>query len=585
MSLVDRITAEYRTIGGVPWQPWRNPYWKFNIGGPVHPSREVQGQESSLGLAALYGCVRFIADQVSSLPVNVYRRLDNGASQRMYSSMLLGDEVSGGGPQVPGETLYDWFFSGTAAALLHGTAWGLITNRSGIPGRDGLGLPTGVAWLTPDRMSVQDDEQQPENPLRARVYYNGHQVDRSELVMLKAFSVPGRVEGISPMRAFSQLISQGLMALDYSHSWFAGGGFPTGTFQNISEEVDEPAAKQIRQQLTDTIRLHQPLVYGRDWDFKALSVPPDEAIFITGMQLNATQIAAIYGVNPRRVGGTRSDGLAYSNVTQDQLEELQSTLRPWLTRWERLLTSMLPATQYAKFDTDALLKMDPHTRNQVYQIQRNMGTRTQNEIRAEDDKPPVQSGNDPLPQIVLERMAGSTRALPTSVVPLVTFEADHVAETMGRIEEEHPEWLNPVTADRPPLQTTPPQYLGRLVTQVRSADGELPRTHFGPNPEFRASDADREQARRQLAAHARAGRLRGAEMDQRCLKASEAVTCGDLDTLFADLPVIEMAAATPAAEDRGDDPPLFGPAALALLHGRAWTGDQAALAATNGKAH
>jgi HK97 family phage portal protein len=517
----------------------------------------------------------------------VYRRLGNGASERMYSSMLLGDEVSGGGPQVPGESLYDWFFSGTAAALLHGTAWGLVTNRSGIPGPDGLGLPTGVAWLTPDRMSVQDDEQQPENPLRARIYYNGRQMDRSDLVSIKAFTVPGKVEGISPMRAFATLISQGLQALDYSHSWFAGGGFPPGTFQNISEEVDEQEAKQIRQQLSDTIRLRQPLVYGRDWDFKALSVPVDEAIFVTGMQLNATQVAAIYGVNPRRVGGTRSDGLAYSNVTQDQLEELQSTLRPWLTRWERLLTMMLPSTQYAKFDTDALLKMDPHTRNQVYQIQRNMGTRTQNEIRADDDKPPLPSGDDPLPQTVLERMSATTRTVPKSVLPLVIFEADHVAESMGRIEKEHPDWVNPVTADNPPLQKTPPQYLGGLMTQVRSAEpGEPPappQVHFGGNPEFRASDGDRGEARALLAAHAAAGRLRGAEFDERCLKASEAVTCGDLDTLFADLPVIEKAAPTPD-EDRRADEPLFGPAAVALLHGRAWT-DEAALAATNGKAH
>lgn len=660
MSLVDRINIETRTIGGVPWQPWRNPYWRFNIGGPVHPSREVQGQESVLGLAAVYGSVRFIADQIASLPIKVYRRKPDGTSARVYSSMLLGNEVSGGGPQVPGEEFYDWFFAGSASALLHGTAWGLVTNRSGIPGPDGQGLPTGIAWLPPDRMSVQDDEQQPENPLRARIYYNGRQMDRSQLITLKAFSVAGRVEGISPIRAFAALISQGLQALDYSQSWFANGGFPPGTFRNINEEVDQQQARQIRTTLTDTIRMRQPLVFGRDWEYTPISVPLNEAIFIQGMQLNATQVAAIYGVQPWRVGGTRADGLTYSNVTQNQLDELQTTLRPWLRRWEHLLTSLLPATQYAKFDTDEFLRMDPHTRNEVYQIQRNIGTRTATEIRADDDRPPLTGGDDPIPLLVWERMASTTRTMPKAIVPLIEFEADHVADTLETMEKEHPELVNPMTAGAPPLQSSPEQYLGRLMTQVRGHDdwgrpsdpasagpkvlasfvaqqvaqlrpgqpvstqdvlakikdantiGELDslladlvrmpsesrpdpastpvsretsRMHFGPDPNFRASNENRAEARALLAAHAKAGRLQPAELDERSRKAGEAVTCGDLDTLFADLPVIEKAASAPQ-ESRSEehDQPLFGPAALALLHGRAEF-NGAALAATNGKVH
>ena len=90
------------------------------------------------------------------------------------------------------------------------------------------------------------------------------------------------------------------------------GGFPPGTFQNINEEVDSQQAKEIRRMLTDTIRERQPLVYGRDWDYKPLVVPQDEATFIKSMQLNATQVAAVFGVDPKRVGGTRADGMTYS---------------------------------------------------------------------------------------------------------------------------------------------------------------------------------------------------------------------------------------------------------------------------------
>ena len=74
MGLVDRINAETRAIGGVPWRPWDSPYWRFDFGGPVHPSRAgPTGQENALSLAPFYACVRFIAEGVAKLPVNQYR--------------------------------------------------------------------------------------------------------------------------------------------------------------------------------------------------------------------------------------------------------------------------------------------------------------------------------------------------------------------------------------------------------------------------------------------------------------------------------------------------------------------------------
>lgn len=579
--------------------------------------------------------MRFLADAIASLPIRVYRRLPDGTSQRVMSSMLLGDNVSGGGPQITG-SMYDWLFEGSTSALIHGNAWGLITNRSGIPGADGNGLPTGIAWLPAERVSVQDDEQQPENPLRARIYYNGRLMDRNDLIQLKAFGVPGRVEGISPLRSFASLWAQGLQALQYSSDWFQNGGFPPGTFQNVSEEVNESQSNEIRRRLTDAIRLRQPLVYGSDWDYKPITVPQDEATFITAMQLNATQVAAIYGVRAQRVGGTRNDGMAYSNQTEDQLDELQNTLRPWLSRWENLLTGMLPSTQFARFDTDAYLKMDPKTRAGVEQIQRNIGTRTVNEIRAEHDLLPLKGGDDPIALQIQERMMATTRSIPKDILPLITLEADRIAAMLEHMAEIG--LTNPVAESTAPINKSAEGYLGGLITQIRASpesasaarlaqviesqlssgasaeiisgvvvreieqareEGqaasvqdsrnwhapERPGSLFGV-PEYRASDSDRERAKGMIRQHLKAGRLRPAEAEDRIRKAAEAVRCADLDTLFADLPVVETAASA-SEEDRPGDPKglMFGPAAIALLQQRAMQFDSAAPAALNGKAH
>jgi HK97 family phage portal protein len=438
MGVVDRINAEVRAIGGVPWQPWRNPYWRFDIGGPVHPFREVGGVDEIVGLAAVYSCVRFIADALASLPINVYRRKGDGTSQLMPDSQLLHN------PSADlNTTVYDWLFMCMTSALLWGNAWGLISSRTGVSSPNGLGYPQTIEWLPPDHVQVQDDEQQPWNPLRAKVYLQGREIPREQLVQVRAFVIPGRLEAISPLRAFAMLFGQGTAALRYSADWFRSGGFPPGTFQNLAEEVDAEAAREIRQRLTDTLRTRQPLVYGKDWDYRPVVVPPNEAAFVEAMQLNATQVAAIYGVPPTKVGGRRGDSLTYATQEQETLSIITDTLRPWLVRMEHLLTALLPSTQYARFNTDALLKTDLKTRSDIYRTQREIGMVTIDEIRQKEDLPPLPGdlGGETIPLDTLSRMSGTTRAIPKSMLPQLKLEAEIVAELLEKFEKEG--WTQP----------------------------------------------------------------------------------------------------------------------------------------------
>jgi hypothetical protein len=63
-------------------------------------------------------------------------------------------------------------------------------------------------------------------------------------------------------------------------------------------------------------------------------------------------------------------------------------------------------------------------------------------------------------------------------------------------------------------------------------------------PELRAADADRQAAADRLRAAHDEGRLDLAEYDRRLAEAYAAVTYGDLDRLFADLPATRPAAAS-----------------------------------------
>lgn len=378
-SRVSAALAERRALGGVPWRPWDSALLRFDSGGPVHPSRAGSaGQDGALRLAPVYACVRVLADGVAKLPLQQYR--DLGARKvKIPPGQLLSKPSAYG-------NLYDWLFIGMTSLALHGNAYGLIT------GRDGYGFPTSIEWLPPDRVTVIDEE--PWNPAQARFYYWGRPVAREDLLHIRAFALAGRTEAISPLRSFQLLIESGHDSLAYGDSWYKTGGFPVGVFQNAEYEVTDEQSSEIRRRLVRAMRNREPLVYGRDWDYKPITVPPNEAQFIEAQQLNATQIAAIYGVQARKAGGIHGDSQTYSNTEMDQLAEITDTLDPWLVRFESALADCLPSAQYASFNRDARIRHDIVARYGAYRTARDVGFLNVDEIRELEDRPPLPRPKD-----------------------------------------------------------------------------------------------------------------------------------------------------------------------------------------------
>lgn len=592
-------------------------------------------------LAALYAAVRVISDGVASLPLQSFRKDPAGSPQLMPNGPLLDS------PSVI-DTPYDWLFKCMTSVLLQGNAWGLITTRSGISAPTGLGYPTTVEWLPPQDVTVEDDQQQPYNPMRTRIYYLGRLMNRDELVHVKAFAIAGRTEAISPMRAFMHLIGQGKGALDYSYNWFHNGGFPPSTFQNLSEEVDEEQAKTIRRRLTDTLRSHEPLVFGRDWDWKPVVVPQNEATFIQAMQLNAAQIAAIYGVPPERIGGLRGSSLTYSTQEQESLSLIVDTLRPWLVRLEQAFNPLLPSTQFCKFNPDEMLKTDLRTRHEIYQLDRQMGFRTVDELRQIDNLGPLDHniGQDPLPLELSVAMARTTRAVSKDVGKYV--QVLEPVQWHGAVTGQLPpggEQINPGQVPEKILPGPPPgseaggggssgggggSQAGEAPTKAETGSGKSDDSQepgvtfkteggrpvpiqnsrepaaetrtwgpafeqapvewrqFGPPP-IKASNTERNLANRLLLQHQMDGRLLAEEFAERAAAAAKARTRGQLDVLFADLPVMR-GAFEPPVETRPEPRCMPGLDALAQLELRDLSEDDEVarrqlLVTTNGRVH
>jgi HK97 family phage portal protein len=363
-----RFRTEVRAITGVPWDQ----------GGTFGSAMTV---DRALSLVPVYAAARLLASSVASLPLHTYRKASEDERVRLPMPPLFKHPSADG-------TLYDWLHRLVTSLALRGNAYGLIVARE-----PHLLYPTQIEWVDPAEVYVNEiDPRQPYS-------IAGHTVPREDLLHIPWFTLPGRIEGLSPIGAYQATVNQGLAAQDYASGWFNSGGIPPGTFKNAETTIEQEEAEEIKGRLVRAIRSREPIVYGRDWDYQPITIPPGESQFVETLQLTATQVAAIYGIWPEMIGGTSGESMTYANVEGRQLDFAMLCLRPWLVKLEHALSPLLPGLQYVRFQIDAMIRADLRSRHEVYAIDRKIGLRSIDEMRALEDLPPLPDGkgSDPSP--------------------------------------------------------------------------------------------------------------------------------------------------------------------------------------------
>ena len=371
MSLFRRRT-EQRAVVDLPW----------DVGGNVLGNGT--SMEQALRLVPVYSAIGLLGRSVSCTPIHAYRKVDEENRVRISLPVLfsaMNDEAQ----------LKRWLHTAVVSLAARGNAFGLVTSR------DGFGYPTAVVWLDPTLCTV--DDQMPSGPgsLAMPIWrYMGRQIhigpsdpSTSDLIHIPWFPVPGRTLGLSPLAAAATMIAGGLASQEWNSEWFLNSGIPSATMKNTARTLLAEEANAVKNRLTSTIRAHKPLVYGADWDFNAITIPPGEMKFVESMKLTATQVAAIYDVPPERIGGEVGGSLSYSSPEQAALHLVTFSLRNWYELLEETFTAMLPRAQYVRFNADSLMRADIKTRAEVYKIWRSIGFTNIDELRVLEDLSPL----------------------------------------------------------------------------------------------------------------------------------------------------------------------------------------------------
>jgi HK97 family phage portal protein len=352
---------------------------------PVEPlaAPAAVNEDGALRLGPVLAAGRLLAATISSVPLCVYRQV-GGQTQQLPTPSLFTQPCAQG-------TLHDWIFRAVTSLAYRGNAIGVVTAR------DYLEYPTAIEWLDPANVLCEDRVQlaplgEPGSFTNPKWFYLGEPLPSEDVVHVPWFQLPGRVFGLSPIGAYAVTVSTGLAAQKFSDDWFRAGGVPPGRFRNTSQTVPQDDANIIKRRLVQAIRSHEPIVYGKDWEYDPFTISPNEAQFVQTMRLTASQIAAIYGIPPEMIGGETGGSMSYSSPEQRQIELVQFSLLPWLSLLESHFSTLLPRGQFVKFDSDVLIRADLATRIEAYEKKRLIGWDNIDGLRALENEPPLPDG-------------------------------------------------------------------------------------------------------------------------------------------------------------------------------------------------
>ncbi|GKQ34587.1 phage portal protein [Streptomyces sp. A012304] len=361
----------------------RSPFTEPPIPRPSQASSfsrvDLAQAEASLQKVAVWSAVDLIASLTSILPIDVYE--GTGAARRELPLPKVLEDPSGEGYGTA-----DWIYQYMTSLLLRGNTNGRVAAR------DRIGNPTQIVLYHPDLVQGWRDPKSGLPTWRA----GAEEVPAAEMWHQRAYVIPGRLMGLSPVAHHATTIGLGIAAERFGQQWFEDGAHPSGllvTDQALNKEQAHTAKERFMAALRGT---REPVVLGQGWKYQAIQVAPNESQFLETNGYTSAECCRIFGPAIAEVLGYETGGsMTYANVEQRSLDLLTYALDRWLVRTENMLTALLPPGQYVKLNRAALARTDLLTRFRAHALALQNRWTTPNEVRDLEDQAPVKWGDEP----------------------------------------------------------------------------------------------------------------------------------------------------------------------------------------------
>jgi HK97 family phage portal protein len=368
-------------------------------------SRVHVTNETALRNSAVWACLRLRADLMSTFPIDVYRKVQ-GIQVEVPKPPVL---VTPGGLEVG---VKEWMYSTEFDLDRGGNCFGIITERSGVIGPDGRGLPGRIDLVELGSVSVRGT-----GPTITKYVINGQEYEPWEVWHEKQYTVAGFPLGLSPVAYAAWTIEETLSAQQFARDWFASGAVPMAELKNTNKVVNAADARTAREQFQAAVDSSGLFVHGVDWEYQPIQAVASQSSFLEARQYGASDIARFFGCPGDLIDAAVSgSSVTYANIGQRNLQFLIMNLGPAVGRREDAFSrKLVSGPRFVKLNTDALLRMDPEARARTIGMRITNRTLAPSEARALDNLPPYT--DDQLAEF--DRLFGS-RAVPTQPTTAAT---------------------------------------------------------------------------------------------------------------------------------------------------------------------
>jgi HK97 family phage portal protein len=348
-----------------------------------------------MGLSTAWACVRLVAGTISSLPLVVFKRGAAGREPAFEHPLyeLLHDR-----PNADQTALNFWQFM-SGAIELQGNAYAEIV-RAGDGRVIALAPPFAPDMVQPKRSAV------------GSIIYELRGNDRRTLPQERMLHVRGfggnPLGGLSTLAYGRQTFGMAQALERTAAATFRNGVRPSGILsidRPLTGEQRQSTEEALREKYTGSMNAGVPMLLDNGVKWQGLSINPNDAQMLESRAFSVEEICRFFQVPPHMIGHTEKSTSWGTGIEQMTIGFLQFTLRERLKNIESALEQQLlsPVERKAgmriEFNLDGLLRGDSKARAEVNEIYVRMKSRTINEVRAQDNLPPVPWGDRPWGQM------------------------------------------------------------------------------------------------------------------------------------------------------------------------------------------
>ncbi|TLP41046.1 phage portal protein [Arcobacter arenosus] len=355
------------------------------------PRESTSGENITLSnamkISTVFSCIRVLSETTGSLPIHLYEyNSKNNKKSKAYTHNLY--DILNLEPNKDMTSVTFWEVC-IAHLCLNGNFYAqIIKSRAGK-----------ILELVP-LLATNVTKYRLEDDSIIFTYNNGkhtYEFKQDEIFEVIGFSKDGW-SGMSPIEYQRDSLGLSKSAENYGSRFFKNNATPPIAVK-IPQTLNDEQYKRLKkswQKAHSGENAHKVALLEGGADITSIGLSNSDSQFLETRQFQKSEICGMYRVPPHLVADLSKS--SFNNISEQSQELVKYTLQPYINRIEKSIKKQLLSKEerkkyYAKFNVDGLLRGDIQSRFNAYNIGRNMGVYSANEIREKEDMNPIKDGD------------------------------------------------------------------------------------------------------------------------------------------------------------------------------------------------